>query len=275
MKKNRYRAIAAALLACLLALSACQRKSDPGAPAPTGTAPAATDLALQDATAAPESTASAAPADDAEDARKAYAAALDDVLQRHVLPDGTDLGFDPNADASGNRFAIFDVDADGREELIVTYASTYTAGQIAAVYDYDAGSRSLRPELSEYPLLTFYGNGAVKALWSHNQGLAGRFWPFSLYRYDASEDRYVLTGRVDAWDKQFAGTDAEGNAFPDAVDASGSGFVYYITEGGGTETVQPVDEAAYLAWYNTHVGDAAELSVPYRALTQESLQQLP
>ena len=107
---------------------------------------------------------------------RAYYAALDDLLSRHLLPDGTDCGYDPNSDPSGNQFAICDVDADGRDELILAYTATYTAGQTLCVLDYDESGDRLRTELTEYPLLTFYDNGTARADWSYNLFLFGRLW---------------------------------------------------------------------------------------------------
>ncbi len=204
-------------------------------------------------------------------ARAAYCAALDALQSKHVLPGGTEPGFDESADPSGNRFSIFDVDGDGRDELLLVYTTTFTAGQLAGVYEYDESAGALRAELTEYPLLTFFEGGVVRADWSHNQGLAGSFWPYTLYRYDAASDAYQTAGMVDAWEKAFAESDSAGNAFPDEIDASRAGIVYYIMENGVYETVSPVDQSAYDAWYARSLSGASPLDIPFSALTEENI----
>lgn len=81
----------------------------------------------------------------------------------------------------------------------------------------------LRLVLSEFPALTFYENGTVTADWSHNQGRAGRFWPYTLYQYSPDSGVYEETGSVDAWDLECAGGDERlAAAFPDEADAGGA-----------------------------------------------------
>ena len=72
--------------------------------------------------------------------------------------------------------------------------------------------------------------GAVTAGSSHNQGLGGRFWPYTLYTYDAQTDTYRTEGRVDAWDWQIWENNPDFAPFPDELDTSGTGFLYFITD---------------------------------------------
>ena len=73
--------------------------------------------------------------------------------------------------------------------------NTYMAAQAEYVFKYDPEAKKLQTEFSEFPALTFYDNGIIKAEWSHNQGLAGdNFWPYSLYQYAPETDSYVLVG---------------------------------------------------------------------------------
>ena len=91
------------------------------------------------------------------------------------------------------------------------------------VYTYDYPEEELRLVLSEFPALTFYENGTVAADWSHNQGWAGRFWPYTLYQYSPDSGVYEETGSVDAWDLECAGGDERlAAAFPDEADAGGA-----------------------------------------------------
>ncbi len=204
----------------------------------------------------------------------AYFAALENLIQNHMLPDGADGG-EQLGDMSENKFAVHDVDNDGKDELILLYSTTITAGMAGYVFAYDREAGTLQTQLQEYPALTFYDNGIVKALWSHNQGHAGDdFWPYSLYQYNPDSDRYALIGMVDAWDKNYAETDDQSNPFPSDIDKSGTGFVYYIMEDGQYDNTHPVDASEYNAWVNVHIGDASEIPIQYMDLTEENILRI-
>ena len=170
-----------------------------------------------------------------------------------------------------NQFAVWDVDGDGREELILLYTTTIVAGERGFVFDWDEASGELRTQLEEFPLLTFYKNGAVMAGWSHNQGKGGDFWPYFLYQYLPETDGYQQVGAVDAWDRALG---IEG--YPDQVDRSGTGFVYYIYGDLAAEwdKVEPVDAAEYHAWLDPYLGEGEELALPYCPLTAENIRMI-
>ena len=204
----------------------------------------------------------------------AYAAALEEIYTNHTFPDGKDFGFDGFHDMSENKFAVYDIDSDGKKELIVLYTTTYMAGMTGTVYAYDSSSGTLRAELQEFPLLTFYDNGAVVAEWSHNQGMAGDFWPYTVYSYNSGTDTYEQTAMVDAWDKSVGEKDYEGNSFPDDIDADGDGLVYYIMPGGTYEKNTPVDFEEYTKWRESSIGQAQPLEIPYLELTEDNIKKL-
>ncbi len=195
----------------------------------------------------------------------------------NIFPDGTEHGLQPaSADISDNMFAVYDIDADGREELIVFYTTTYTAGMVEIIYDYDSGTGDVREEFLAYPMRTYYDNGIVEVEASHNQGLAsdggadGNFWPYSLYRYDPETDAYVSLASVDAWSRGFREEDYDGNPFPQEVDADGDGVVYYVaTE--GNEPEAPMDGAEYDQWRDSCLKGAEPIQVPYVNLTTDNI----
>ncbi|MEA4813539.1 MAG: hypothetical protein VB112_01345 [Oscillospiraceae bacterium] len=209
-----------------------------------------------------------------DDMYNAYSDALENLTKNNILPDGTDAA-ELSGDMAQNKFALYDVDNDGKEELILMYTNTYMAGEAGYVFAYDSETKKLKTELSEFPMLTFYDNGIIKAGWSHNQGLAGdNFWPYSLYQYVPETDSYELVGMVDAWDKSFSGTDYQNNSFPSDIDKSGTGFVYYIMEDGKYDTTHPVDASEYNAWVSTYIGNASEIEIQYMDLTEENILQI-
>lgn len=209
--------------------------------------------------------------DNLDDMYNAYADALENLLQNQILPDGTDA----EGDMAQGKFALYDVDNDGKEELLFMNTNTYMAAQAEYVFAFDPEAKKMQTELSEFPFLTFYDNGIIKAGWSHNQGLAGdNFWPYSLYQYVPETDSYVLVGMVDAWDKNFSERDDQNNAFPSEIDKSGTGVVYYIMKGGQYDTTHPVDASEYNTWINTYIGNASECQIQYMDMTEENISQI-
>ncbi|MDD6189234.1 MAG: hypothetical protein PUB32_06650 [Clostridiales bacterium] len=209
---------------------------------------------------------------DYDGVRAAYAAVLKKLLHEHILPDGSEC--EPYMPMDINEFAICDVNGDGVDELILLFTNTYYAGQAAYVMSYDEETEDMHIELREFPMLTFYNNGIIKAYWSHNQGLAGdSLWPFTLYSYDYQTGSYVPVAMVDAWDKSVSET-YQDQAFPDEVDISGTGVVYYIMTEGVYDTSHPVDIAEYNAWLSKYIGYSDERLLPYVSLTEENILQL-
>ncbi len=214
------------------------------------------------------------PIDNLDDMYHAYSTALENLIRNNILPGNTNSE-EQLGDMSENMFAVHDVDNDGKEELILMYSTTITAGMAGYVFGYENETEALQTQLHEYPALTFYNNGIVKALWSHNQGLAGdNFWPYSLYQYVPDSDNYVLLGMVDAWDKNYAETGYQNNPFPSDIDKSGMGIVYYIMEDGQYDDTHPVDATEYNEWVNSQIKDAAEIEIQYMNLTEENILRI-
>ena len=152
--------------------------------------------------------------------------------------------------------------------------TTTTAGTTGFVFGYSPEEPMIATELLGSTDLTFYDNGIVLSKWSHNQGLAGDFWPYNILKYDASIDCYLPYGAVDAWDKSVRETNDEGQPFPTEIDKSGTGIVYYIRTGGEAEFGAPVDQAEYLAWLDSVLAGAHELEIPYLYLNSENVALL-
>lgn len=209
-----------------------------------------------------------------DDMYHAYADALENLIQNHIFPNGAEVS-ELLDDMAQNKFALCDVDNDGKEELLLMYTTASMAGMTGYVFAYDTETNKLQTELREFPLLTFYDNGIIKAGWSHNQGLAGEnFWPYNLYQYVPETDSYVLVGMVDAWDKSYPGAADQNNPFPSDIDKSGTGFVYYIMRDGQYDTTHPQDASEYNAWINSYIENASEIQIQYMDLTEENIAQI-
>lgn len=222
----------------------------------------------------PPAEAADSPTGDDEARRLAYGRVLWDAYQEGVLPDGSPLDWTGTEAAAENEFALADVDGDGEEELFLLWNNAITAGMRGIVFGYRDGA--VYEELSEFPLLTVYSNGVITADWSHNQGLAGRVWPYNLYQYNAESGVYELRGVVDAWDLELRDTDYEGNPFPKDLDTDGDGLLYYLLP----DWEEPynvsamVDGAAHEAWLDSFVGGAEVVSMSLQPLTEENIAAL-
>ncbi len=211
---------------------------------------------------------------------EAYIKALEDIYFDQNFPGGMQGDLQPeDADISENKFAVCDIDSDGKEELIISYITTYMAGMVEAVYAYDSGTGELRQEFLGFPLLTYYDNEVIEEKASHNQGMAsdggadGNFWPYSLHRYDPVADTYVSVAYVDAWSKGYNEKDWNGNPFPEEADIDGDGVVYYIMEG-DYQLVNPKDGEEYNQWRDSCLKGAKQLEIPYRNLTTDNIYAL-
>lgn len=251
MKKRMTAAIAALTLAALLC--AC-------APQETTSTIATVTPTLQ----------TTAPAEDGT--REAFRAALKTIHDDLYWPDldaetGRIEFFEP-ATIDGEQFAIFDVDGDGEEELLVTVSNTYMAGMRLAVYGYDAASDAVRLEIDGFPAVIFYP-GMIKMMASHNQGRAGDvLWPYSVLTYDAQTDSYQVSCFVDAWDRSISETDFERNPYPADIDTDNVGHVYLISDSSGTRTL---NRAAYEKWEAEMFAGKEDIFIPWQKLTAENI----
>ncbi len=241
----------------------------------TGCGQAASDAGW---TADKQTDANTAAAPEITEQSKAYGAALWDIYLHGTLPDGSKLDYEGTQQAAANTFTVYDVDNDGREELVVLWTNASVAGCQGLIYGYDNGK--LHEELSAYVGMRFYSNGAIEADWSHNQGLAGRFWPYSVYTYDAKTDRYRCFGAADGWDKHFADTGSGGDAFPDALDQDGDGLIYFLYSGeesyffGDESKAQWADGAAYETWRQSYLSGATEITLHMDDITPDNITPL-
>lgn len=188
-----------------------------------------------------------------------YISALNRFVYDEVWPDGKPVTYDPAFnDMSKNQYAIFDVDQDGRPELLIRFSETFTAAMCEAVLEYDQAVGSFRWELRESPGCIYYSNGIVKGLAAHNH-TSSEFWPFSLYGYNSNTDSYDLKGSVYARDKDYAPEE-----FPEKTDLDGNGRVYYLD--GDT----PVDDKDYEDWLRSVAGDAKEVEIPWKGMLDKA-----
>ncbi len=203
---------------------------------------------------------------------EAYQFALEQIAFEHVYPDGQDTGFDGSFGfIEENQFAIYDVNGDGVEELIVCLTTVPMAGNIEKVYTYTAQGE-LCELVSVFPATTYYANGILKAEWSHSSGLAeDSYWPFSLYRFDATTGECTCIAEVDMWSRSVDTVNYKGDPYPDEIDIEQAGTVFILTRDEKTETVS---KSTYDAYLSDILQDSAVLTIPYQAMSEDNIKNL-
>ncbi len=180
-----------------------------------------------------------------------------------------------NSDIDENEFAIYDVDNDGMEELVIRWSNAASASVAGIVYAFDSEGKIYR-ELESTPYLRFYGNGIIEADSAHSSGLSGAFWPYTLYQYDNAEGIYKEISRVEAWDKSAFDENTQ-EIYPEEADTSKTGFVYYLYPSDYDYSFgmpQPMDAADYHAWHDSYLKGAPEIRIPFRKMTEANISQV-
>ena len=195
--------------------------------------------------------------------REKYIEVLKNAVENHTFPEEMGVGFDETYmdeqktdNVQQNTYAIYDVDRDGKDELIIEINNASEATKMGGIYEYDIEKDSIHVELEGTPLLYFYDTGYIREDASHSQGLCGnKMWPYSLYKYRVETDTYELVANVDAWEKEMYPKDFDGNAFPEEADASNTGILYYISYPDATEDMEACDDSAYQVFLQFHQGN--------------------
>ncbi len=175
-----------------------------------------------------------------------------------------------------NKFAICDVDFDGKDELIYFVwgpddDSPYGFSKSVNVLEYDPDTGNKHRQISGSGIsmgFLFYENGIMVSTATHNHTYAvqdGReLWPYSVYQYNVADDIYELVVEVSAWDNFY-----HPDGFPKEADADGDNMVYCFTKDGSWQ-----DGAAYEAWFEETFGGLAEWEIPYQEYTLENIEAL-
>ena len=167
------------------------------------------------------------------------------------------------------KFAVYDVDGDGEQELLVFISNTYIAGMCEVIYGYDSQEDDLFVEMINFPSITHYPS-MLKASASHNHGHAGDvMWPYTVMTYNQEKDVYEDAFFVDAWDKNLAEYDSQLEmAYPEDIDTDQDGFVYLITE---KEEVKILNKRDFQQWEAALFDGKEPMTIPWRNITAENI----
>ncbi|MCR5090848.1 MAG: hypothetical protein K6C08_15220 [Oscillospiraceae bacterium] len=206
----------------------------------------------------------------AANARFEYSNALYIGRAFNELPDGSEIiPEDWDAKMENNSFAVYDVNGDGREELLISVEDSYVAAMRMVVYHMKESG--LEEELMVFPAVIFYGEGLVQAFDSHNH-TNGEAWPYTLLLYNPEQQLYEAYASVYSWNREYAENDYNGTPFPASADADSNGVVYCIRTFGDHPVEKWVDDAEFSAWETEQFGDRTVLDVPWMAYTEENIE---
>ena len=266
--KNTKKILALLMVLALLFAAGCTNGEEPIEPAETAETE---DRSAEDASGsgAAEQPAADEFAGHNAKAEEAYLRALEDVVTQGMLPGGTT--FDVLGYGEGdwtNRYAICDIDGDGKNELIIRIADTIMASITENIYSYDEEGDAILQELWACPVCQYYNDGlAVESGWSHGTGMeTGDFWPFNAFVYDPETDTYELAGFASQYTlerMQEMGREAE---FPADADEDCNGIVYQISN--GEDELFFADDTVYQEWREGIFGTGDPIDLPWHELSE-------
>lgn len=253
----------------LMVLSACQIKNNPSTP------PVSSESSV--ISVSPDASTSGLSSVETEEAKTArlveYQFALQQIAFEHIYPDGTDTGFDSAyGSIEDNQFAVYDVDGDSVDELIVHFTTAPMAGNTETIYAFQKSNGTLNQILSASPNLTYYEGGVIKEDWSHGSELASEgYWPYTLYQYNVAEGSFEELAQVNMWSKAVADVDFKGDPYPDDVDAEKAGTVFIL---GSQGIVKIICKTDYEKWLSETLDLSTEVDIPYQALNEENIKAI-
>ncbi len=202
----------------------------------------------------------------------AYQSLLMEFYSNNKLPDipEVDISMNNEKGKSMDKFAIVDVDNDGRDELIITHENASMAGLFQVIYDYDEEKDEIYTEYFGSPISKFYENGFADVNLLHNQGRAfGFMWPYNIIKYDSQSDKYLEFAYIDGWDKNYdeAFPMYVEEKFPSEIDKDNDGGIYEVDR-------QFMDNADFEKWIKDNCGELVEKTIIFSSFTEENFSDI-
>lgn len=188
--------------------------------------------------------------------RNYYADVLERLYYYDRLPDDGD---DIDAKMAGDyeTYAVYDIDGDGIEELMLYVDRPGTGSSWSIIYEYNVDTDSLKQELYAYMDNQFYSNGRIVGMDDSSHGVM-------VYVYNPENDDYsdsyltIMRGTT-YWDM---GSNNE--------DYSGYDYRVYHSN---TEEETYMTEEEYNQWLADQTAGATELEIPWKKIVDEEYRE--
>lgn len=188
--------------------------------------------------------------------RNYYANVLERLYFYDTLPDDGDDIETKMAD-DYETYAVYDIDGDGIEELMLYVDRPGTGSSWSIIYEYNVDTDSLKQELYAYMDNQFYSNGRIVGMDDSSHGVM-------VYVYNPENDDYsdsyltIMRGTT-YWDM---GSNNEDH----------SGYDYRVYHS-NTEEETYMTEEEYNQWLADQTAGATELEIPWKKIVDEEYRE--
>ena len=203
-------------------------------------------------------------APDKQERYEKYREALESVLNDRILPDGTELEYPGAVDwypwevpeeLHYDDFAIFDIDNDGKEELIISFSTAPAAYHHNYIYQYDEDTEEWHLETINTAGTPYYDNGIIIDLAYHSNE-DSIIHPYAVRRYDRLSDEYILL------------------VYVDGVIGDNGEPVYKLRGFDGEDSVTFYDQDEYDRFLEDTLGNSNEIDIPFVELTEDNIASI-
>lgn len=188
--------------------------------------------------------------------RNYYANVLERLYFYDTLPDDGDDIETKMAD-DYETYAVYDIDGDGIEELMLYVDRPGTGSSWSIIYEYSVDTDSLKQELYAYMDNQFYSNGRIVGMDDSSHGVM-------VYVYNPESDDYsdsyltIMRGTT-YWDM---GSNNEDH----------SGYDYRVYHS-NTEEETYMTEEEYNQWLADQTAGAMEIEIPWKKIVDEEYRE--
>lgn len=199
-----------------------------------------------------------------QDVYEIYRNAMEAVLNDRTLPDGTTIEytgadewytFDVPEECRYDEFAIFDIDNDGADELIISFSSAPSAYHDNYIYQYNENTDEWHLETMNTVGTPYYDNGIIidQSMHLNEHSI---IIPYALRQYDSFNDEYILLGYVDGT------TDDNGDP------------VYELRGFDGDDNTIFYNQEEYDKFLEDILGKSNEIDIPFIKMTDENIANI-
>ena len=199
-----------------------------------------------------------------------YKTILTRLHNEHILGD-KEVKLAESSDIENNQYAIYDVDKDGQDELIVLFTTADNEYVQGKIYGYDSKNGEVVEKMSCYPSVHVYDNGIIcdDVTVALNRS-ADRLWPYGVWKYDSTQKKYINQGYVSEIFADDSETESEElDQFPTDKDKDNDKILYVIKKDNSDMTFLDKDE--YEKWHDGFLKDAKEVKINYKNLTLKNI----